>query len=392
MNTKTLFLLLLGGLMMSCSGNEDELNSYLKSAPKTVVYIGSDNRGDLQQAEMMTRAVNPLAPVANVAFFNVKVDPRLGYNTSSTTYYTVSYKGSLYTDCPFLTTENTPLVGKYLLSTNGSGLRTLVASGDTTTAFVIRNLRVARNKKISSTVVEKNIHVIWYFAKYFESGRGKGWHIDGLLTDKTDIKAACEASQDEGFGAITFGESEGKEQLSYNDLISRYKTIYNIKPIDKTLGVDIHQQEHNDWGEIKTSVHLNEAKSVTITLPVGDEYTVEGQDMGEVVKEYGKLYNVQTYNATIGSNVNVKTERLKDKVVITITGVSDELLKALERRYNSGLTVEVHTFYTLKDKSGKDCKPDVWTALKKSTVNYEGSMKGQITSAFNENDAVEIKK
>lgn len=395
MKLKNFFLFVVGIVIVACSNNDDVIDndpgaSWLADAPSTEVYVGVENRGDLQKATVKTRAVNPLAPVVNVGYFNVKVDPRLGYNTSASSFYSVVKNGMIYTDCPFLTTENAPLVGKYLLSTNGSGLRTLIAAGDTTTTSVLRTLNKPRNKKISPTVVEDNIHVIWYFAKYIDSGKGKGWHVDGMLTDKTDIKAACDACNDEGFAPITFGESEGTEQLSYSELIARYKTIYNIKPIDKTLGVDIHQQKHNDWGEIKTSIHLNEAKDVTITLPVSKEYTVEGQNIGVVVKEYGKLYEVQTYNENIGSEVNVKTERLDNKVVITITGVSDKLLKALERRYNSGLTVEVHTFYTLNDKAGNDCKPSVWTALKNSTVSYDGNVKGQITSAFNENDAIEI--
>lgn len=397
MKLRNIFILFAGCVMASCSNNDDVAEttpdaSWLAGAPSTTVYVGADNRGDLQEVAAKTRATNPLAPVANVSYFNLKVDPRLGYNTLPSTFYSVVKNGMVYTDCPFLTTENTPMVGKYLLSTNGTGLRTLIAAGDTTTTSVLRVLNKPRNKKISSTVVDSNIHVIWYFAKYMDSGRGKGWHIDGLLTDKTDIKAACEACVDEGFAPITFGESDGTEQLSYDEVIARYKTIYNIKPIDKTLGVDIHQQEHSNWGEIKTSIHLNEAKNVTITLPVGKEYTVEGQDMGEVVKEYGKLYDVQTYNENIGSEVSVKTERLDDKVVITVSGVSDELLKALERRYNSGITVEVHTFYTLNDKSGNDCKPSVWAALKQSTVSYEGNVRGQITSAFNDSDVVKIER
>lgn len=383
--------------MASCSSSDDFTptesgDSLLEGAPSTEVYVGVDNRGDLKKVGPKVRAASPLTPVENVPYFAVKVDPRLGYNTSVTTYYPAVKNGMLYTDCPFLTEDDTPLVGRFMLSTDGTGLRTLIAAGDTATASVVRTMNRSRTNPVSSTVVEENIHVIWYMAKDIVSGNGKGWHIDGLLTDKEDLKSACEACENEGFGTITFGESEAAEQLTYDELVARYKTVYNIKPIDKALGVDIHQQEHKDWGEIKTSIHLNEAKDVKITLPVGSEYTVEGQDMGVVVKEFGSLYNVLTYNENIGSEVNVTTERLDDEVVITVTGVSDELIKALERRYNSGLTIEVHTFYTQKDAIGKNCIPAVWSALRQSTVTYDGNVKGQITTAFDAEDVVRLDK
>ena len=92
-----------------------------------------------------------------------------------------------------------------------------------------------------------------------------GWHVNGLLTDKDDIKAACDACKNEGFQEITFGENDGKRQLTYQQLADYYPAIYNIKPIDPTLLVDIHQQEHSSWGEIKTSVHIKEAKDVKVS-------------------------------------------------------------------------------------------------------------------------------
>ena len=83
---------------------------------------------------------------------------------------------------------------------------------------------------------------------------------------------------------------------------------------------------------------------------------------------------------------------MTESVVINITGVTDELLKALERRYNDGFTVEIHTFYKLTDKNGvADFKTPVWNALKNSQVIYDGNMNGQITSAFFTDESVEIK-
>jgi len=173
-------------------------------------------------------------------------------------------------------------------------------------------------------------------------------------------------------------------QLTYQQLADYYPTIYNIKPIDPTLLVDIHQQKHSSWGEIKTSVHIKEAKDVKVFLPVGIDYTVEGVESATLVRYFEKYFEVQDYDATIGANVKLTVERQAAGITINVTGVTKELLKALERRYNDGLTIEIHSYYKLSDKNGEsDYIAPVWSALKNSTVTYDGDVKYRITSAFN---------
>ena len=389
---KAVLFLAVACALVSCSSSEEGGeggNSWLASAPATEVLMGVETLDNISKVDgmQMRASVNPLAPVVTVNYFNVKIDPRLGYNYPANNYVGVIIGGKLYKDCPFITI-NKGNNNSYLLSTNGSGLRTLIAAGDTATASILATIngKILRNQRISPTVVEKNIHVMWYLAKDMFNG----WHIDGLLTDKADIKEACDACRDEGFKEITFGEN-GK-QLTYEELMDSLPVNYNIKPLDKTLGVDIHQQRHDNWGEIKTSVHIKEAKDVKIVIPVGKDNTLENADTNEVARYFEKYYEIQNYNKTIGSTVNVKVERLTESVVINITGVTDELLKALERRYNDGFTVEIHTFYKLTDKNGvADFKTPVWNALKNSQVIYDGNMNGQITSAFFTDESVEIK-
>lgn len=366
--------------------NPEDDNSWLANAPQTEVYMGVDALNDYQKVGSTTRADNPLAPTATVNYFNVKVDPRLGFNVAPNKYTGVVGGGKVYTDCPYITI-NKDKNFDYLLSTNGSGLRTLIAAGDTTTATIVKKLTswYGRTNPVSSTVVEKNIHVIWYLAKSMENG----WHVDGLLTDKDDIKAACDACKDEGYQEITFGENDGKMQLTYQELANYYPAIYNIKPIDPTLLVDIHQQKHSSWGEIKTSVHVKEAKDVMIVLPVGMDYTVEGVETSALARYFEKYFEVQDYDVAIGANVNLTVERQDSGITISITGITKELLKALERRYNDGLTIEIHSYYKLADKNGNgDYTVPVWNALKKSKVVYNGNFKCRISSAFN-NDSVE---
>ena len=93
---------------------------------------------------------------------------------------------------------------------------------------------------------------------------------------------------------------------------------------------------------------------------------------------------MQDYDAAIGANVKLTVERQAAGITINITGVTKELLKALERRYNDGLTIGIHSYYKLYDKEGEsDYIAPVWSALKNSTVTYDGDVKYRITSAFN---------
>ena len=393
MKLKNLFLASVAiGALTACSSSDDQsaepgaTSNWLANAPGTEVYVGVEALNNLESASATTRAmVNPLAPTVKVTYFNVKVDPRLGYTLKPNTYTPGVLDGMLYTDCPFITINNGN-DKSYLLSTDGSAMRCLIAAGDTTTANVIANVekKYKRTGRISPTVVEDKIHVVWYLAKDMNNG----WHIDGLLTDKEDVKSACEAARDEGFQEITFGENGS--QLTYEQLMDFLPVDYKVKPIDKTLEVDINQQEHNTWGEIKTSIHIKEAKDVKVYLPISKDYTVENADTNEVAKYFTKTYEVQNYNETIGSDIKVNVERNATGVTIAVSGVTEELLKALERRYNDGLTVEVHTFYKLADEAGNgDYKVPVWNKLKESTVSYDGLKKGQITSAYN-TEVVEI--
>lgn len=67
------------GLFTACS-NTDDLNHTdfaQNNAPSTEVYMGVNALNNLEKINTTTRATeNPLSPVVNVTYFNVKVDPR----------------------------------------------------------------------------------------------------------------------------------------------------------------------------------------------------------------------------------------------------------------------------------------------------------------------------
>lgn len=123
------------GALTACSNSEENGidNSWLANAPGTEVYMGVDALNNLTKVGTSSRAArfssrateNPLAPVTEVRYFNVKVDPRLGYDVKPNTYSSVGNGVKVYTDCPFITVNKNKNYS-YLLSTDGSGLRTLL--------------------------------------------------------------------------------------------------------------------------------------------------------------------------------------------------------------------------------------------------------------------------
>ena len=87
--------------------------------------------------------------------------------------------------------------------------------------------------------------LVWYVAK--EVGGKDFWHINGYFTKKDYTP--------EEIWEIIEDETEDMEIKENN--------------VTDNVEVDIHKQEHKDWNEIKTSVHIRtDAESVKIVIPI----------------------------------------------------------------------------------------------------------------------------
>jgi len=178
-----------------------------------------------------------------------------------------------------------------------------------------------------------NKHVLWYVVK--EVGMQYGWHVDGVFVD--------------------------------------YEVPdYTISPdkVSENVEIDIHQQEHQDWNEIKTSVHIRaDVESITINLPISEDNIVEQDDFA--IRVYGFEYD----------DIAIKNEIKHDADGITyrIYDIPASLIEELKNKIGDGLTVEIHSYCKKED--------NVWEELKKSKVVKIGktcTINGQITSAYND--------
>ena len=179
-----------------------------------------------------------------------------------------------------------------------------------------------------------NSHVLWYVVK--EVGMKNGWHVNGVIRD------------------YEIGEPD--------------ETPENVE-------VDIHQQEHADWSEIKTSVHVRtDAEFVEINIPLSFDDIVENDDFD--IRVYKTYFKDVEYN-----DVTVEITHDEKGITIMIKDIDPELIEQYKEEFGDGLTVEIHSYCKTDDQDA------IWEKVKNSCVLTTGkpcTVVGQITSAYNE--------
>lgn len=172
-------------------------------------------------------------------------------------------------------------------------------------------------------------HVLWYVVK--EVGMQYGWHVNGIISDNT---------------------------------VPVY--TFDSKMTPDNVYVDVHQQQHNDWNEIKTSIHIRTAcESVKVTIPLDEEDILEQDDFAIRVFDY----DISSY--TISNTVTHDA----NGITISITNIPGELIQNLKDNFGDGLTIEIHSYTN---------KSDIWDKLQKSYVTTGKScmVNGQTSTAI----------
>ncbi|MBO4839520.1 MAG: hypothetical protein J5524_00260 [Bacteroidaceae bacterium] len=169
-------------------------------------------------------------------------------------------------------------------------------------------------------------HVLWYVVK--EVASQYRWHVNGVIRDVETPE-------------------------------------YVIDPIPSDVEVDVHQQQHTDWFEIKTSIHVRaDVESVKVNLPLKEEDILEADDFNVRIFDYDfESYQIKH---TITHNAN--------GITIEISGIPASLIEQLRAEKGDGITIEVHSY----------CKKDVWEDLKNSRVKTGKpcNVNGQIHTAL----------
>lgn len=173
-------------------------------------------------------------------------------------------------------------------------------------------------------------HVLWYVVK--EVGMKNGWHVNGIISD--------------------------------HEVPTPDKDDFNKLP--DNVEVDVHQQVHKDWNEIKTSVHIRaDVESVTVNIPLKQEDVIERDD-----------FAIRVFNFDYSEYHITHTVTHDEKgITIQITNIPAALIQTLKNNFGDGLTIEIHSYCTTED---------VWEQLSKSSVKTGKTctVTGQIHSAM----------
>ena len=371
---KLVFFTLLSVLLIGCT-SENYGGSDQSNLPATRVFVQGHQVGDPQTKASGLEWPYVSAEGWETARFSIRADGTVPdyMDHPSAQYYGRKpgkdgrNRGKVYTDFPYghyndrdydyyekdKSTGNNIGLFRYVFDSKGVQTQLAIKEAPMVSAIlqdVVDDLEadIAAGKSVSSNTAKLakvnallalgddylQSHVLWYVVK--EVGMKNGWHVNGsVVADPVPTP-----------------------------------TPHMVAP---NVEVDIHQQQHADWAEIKTSVHIRtDAGSVVLNIPLAFEDIVE--QYGTTVRVYKDYLKDSEFD---GLNITVTHDN--DGITIAIEDIDAAKIDELKEKYNDGLTVEVHSF----------CKNDdaarIWEAVKKSCVVTTGkpcTVVGQITSAF----------
>ena len=364
--------------MVACSSDSgDESTNTIDNSnlPETEIYVQGQLLG-ANTAETRSYLGEYQWPYVNTvegwetARFSIRADGYIpGYiDQSSVLYYGRSAgkdgrnRGEVYTLYPYGRYNDRDLdyyqkdkktgnnIGMFRYVLDQAGLKTQFAIKKAPKVVDILQDEIDDNKKNLDKVYEwmaleaanpgyLDKHVLWYVVK--EVGMRNGWHVNGVIVDY---------------------EVKNKSEITYDDQLNEVE-------------IDIHQQTHQDWNEIKTSVHIRaDVESVTINIPLNQADVIEKDDFAIRVFDFNyKEYNL-THTVTHDQN----------GITIEISNIPAELIQELKQNFHDGLTIEIHSYCTTED---------IWEQLSKSSVVKLGkscTVKGQVTSALRPDEKVTL--
>lgn len=184
------------------------------------------------------------------------------------------------------------------------------------------------------------------------------------------------------------GDGEIPGDLIFDDWVVKLIPI-NYTPVDPEerdsaahVEFDIHQQEHKDWREIKTSIHLRDTVDVHILLPIPDAYQAECDDFA--IRAGEKYEYIMKTIQIAGEEFNIEfvVKHTAEGIDIRVGGANcAAALRAARNTYQDGLTFEVHTYVNWDTTDDQM----VWNWLKTTQcpdVSPVTHVFGQVTSAF----------
>lgn len=168
---------------------------------------------------------------------------------------------------------------------------------------------------------------------------------------------------------------------------------------------DIHQQEHKDWNEIKTSIHVRDTAAVHVFLPIPEESQAVADDFDiRTGNVYQYVENIEAKFEFAGKKFSFPveinhTDTGIDILIDCTTADAKEALKLARGVFDDGITFEIHS-YVNPDVATEQ----IWNWLK--TVKLPSTktsqwpqdgdisthVRGQVSSAYHMDEMIRFDK
>lgn len=113
---------------------------------------------------------------------------------------------------------------------------------------------------------------------------------------------------------------------------------------------DIHQQEHKDWNEIKTSIHVRDTAAVHVFLPipmesqaVADDFDIRTGNVYQYVESFEAKFEFAGKEFSFPVEINHTATGIEILIDCT-TAEAKEALKLARGVFDDGITFEIHSY------------------------------------------------
>lgn len=168
---------------------------------------------------------------------------------------------------------------------------------------------------------------------------------------------------------------------------------------------DIHQQEHKDWNEIKTSIHVRDTASVHVFLPipiesqaVSDDFDIRTGNVYQYVENIEAKFEFAGKEFSFPVEINHTATGI-DILIDCTTADAKEALKLARGVFDDGITFEIHSYV-----NPNVATEQIWNWLK--TVKLPSTktsqwpqdgdisthVRGQVSSAYHMDEMIRFDK
>ena len=113
---------------------------------------------------------------------------------------------------------------------------------------------------------------------------------------------------------------------------------------------DIHQQEHKDWNEIKTSIHVRDTAAVHVFLPipmesqaVADDFDIRTGNVYQYVESFEAKFEFAGKEFSFPVEIKHTATGI-DILIDCTTAEAKEALKLARGVFDDGITFEIHSY------------------------------------------------